>query len=449
MNRREHLTSTDYRDLARLRGLRTTCEGKRATLGLHERFANDEVFYTLLWELKTLFGIDRMPALPALLVSEEALMPLVGFTAQQVRQGVCQRGATTRQGERPPGPSSPETLAHNIVKLNLRDLESLFNGAIRALAQAGFFGKKVTGIVDATDLETTARYAGCGHATRKRKVTDNHGHRHAIEVTVYGWKLIVLIDARTKLPLAAKVVPIQGHETLLLRALVTQARTTLAGDARRHKVVFDTGVWDGTDLWWLDQRGITVVVPAQAKMAGTAEAQAQAAAGEGITAGRRAHTVRHGHGKTAWTARLETEVVGRTGWTTDDQYGPPEPARHANRRDFQAHPMNAGVVRQWQSQDDGPGGKTGFLTNAAVQRPLQPFDDDDDRRLMENRCIKAAKPPWDLGPPPQKTARAVRVQVMVTLLMFALATAYRLACERDARGGESIGWQRWRRQLLE
>jgi hypothetical protein len=41
------------------------------------------------------------------------------------------------------------------------------------------------------------------------------------------------------------------------------------------------------------------------------------------------------------------------------------------------------------------------------------------------------------------------VHVMFTLLMFALATAYRLQCEQAAVGGEPIGWQRWRRQLLE
>jgi hypothetical protein len=35
---------------------------------------------------------------------------------------------------------------------------------------------------------------------------------------------------------------------------------------------------------------------------------------------------------------------------------------------------------------------------------------------------------------------------MFTLLMFALATAYRLQCEREARGEEPVGW---RRQLLE
>jgi hypothetical protein len=33
--------------------------------------------------------------------------------------------------------------------------------------------------------------------------------------------------------------------------------------------------------------------------------------------------------------------------------------------------------------------------------------------------------------------------------MFALATAYRRQGEREALGGAPVGWQRWRRQLLE
>jgi hypothetical protein len=107
------------------------------------------------------------------------------------------------------------------------------------------------------------------------------------------------------------------------------------------------------------------------------------------------------------------------------------------------------VVRQWHSRDYGPGGKTVFLTNASVEKPLQPFDDYDARSLIENCCIKEAKQQWDLGHPPQKTERAVRVHVMFTLLLFALATAYRWQCEREAVGGEPVGWQRWRRQLLE
>jgi hypothetical protein len=72
-------------------------------------------------------------------------------------------------------------------------------------------------------------------------------------------------------------------------------------------------------VWWLAPQGILVVVPAKDTMAVTVDAQAHTAAGEGVTIGRRAHTVRHGHGKTAWTERLETAVAGIAGLTTADQ----------------------------------------------------------------------------------------------------------------------------------
>jgi hypothetical protein len=407
------------------------------------------VQYVLLYGVKTLFGIESMNALPSLLFSDEAVMQLVGFNAQQVRQGICQRGVTKRQGERLPGPICPDTLAKNIVKWNLRDLEAVFNGAIRALAKAGVFGAKVTGIVDGTDLETTEHYTGCGQVTRTVRIEDKRGRVHAIEVTVYGWKVLLLIDAVTTIPLAIKVGKIQDHEALWARALVTQAQMNLTGYARLHKVVFDKGFLDGTTLWWLDQHEIIFVVPAKDNMAVTADARAQAMAGEDITVGRRVHSVRYGQGKTAWTERLETEVVGIMGLTTYDQYGTPEHARQANRRDFQANPLKAVVVRKWQGKEYGPGGKTVFLTNAPVAKPLQVFDDYDDRSLIENCCIKEAKQQWELGHPPQKNERAVRVHVVFTLLMFALTTAYRLQCERGAMRGEPVGWQRWRRQLLE
>ena len=116
-----------------------------------------------------------MNALPPLLCSDAARMRLVGFNAPQVRHGSCQRGATTRQGERPPGPICPDTLAKNLGKWNLRALEAVFNGAMRALARAGVFGQRVTGLADGTDLETTARYTGGGQVSRTVRREDKRG----------------------------------------------------------------------------------------------------------------------------------------------------------------------------------------------------------------------------------------------------------------------------------
>jgi len=304
-------------------------------------------------------------------------------------------------------------------------------------------------MVDGTDLETTAQYEGCGPVTRKRQLTDTHGKVRDIEVTVDGWQVLVLIDAATKLPLAVQGVPIQAHEGLSLRALVTQARTNLAGAARRHKVVCARGFLAGTDLWWLDQHGLRCVVPATEDRAVTVDARALAAAGDGLPVGRRVHTGRHGQGQGAGSERRETEVVGLAGLTTDDHYGTPEHGQDHHRRDFEPNPIHAVVVRTWNGRDYGPGGKPVFLTNASVEQPLPPFDDDDDRRLIEHCCSKEAKQPWDLTHPPQKTARAVRVHVVLTLLMFARATAYRLRGAARETGTEPLGWQRWRRQLVQ
>jgi hypothetical protein len=181
----------------------------------------------------------------------------------------------------------------------------------------------------------------------------------------------------------------------------------------------------------------------------TADARALAAAGDGMTVGRRGHTSHHGQGREAWSERRETEVVGLAGLTTDDQDGTPEHERPHHRRDFSPNPIPAGVVRKWHGRDFGPGGNTVLLTNASVEQPLPPFDDDADRRLLEHGGMKEAKPPWDLKHPPQKTGRAVCVHVVFTLLLFALATAYRRRCEQHDTGTDPVGWQRWCRQLLQ
>jgi hypothetical protein len=82
-------------------------------------------------------------------------------------------------------------LADNIVKLNIRDLEALFNSAIRALAKAGVFAAKVTGIVDATDLETTEQSASqhpLPPCAMKRTVLDqcNPLNVHMLALSLWG-----------------------------------------------------------------------------------------------------------------------------------------------------------------------------------------------------------------------------------------------------------------------
>jgi hypothetical protein len=104
---------------------------------------------------------------------------------------------------RPPRGSSREsqfgcawdTLVNNMVEWHVRDVEGVFKGAIRTLAKAGGLGAKVTGTMDGTDLETTERYAGCGQVPRTVRIEGRRGQVDTIEVTGYGWKVPLLIDA--------------------------------------------------------------------------------------------------------------------------------------------------------------------------------------------------------------------------------------------------------------
>jgi hypothetical protein len=267
---------------------------------------------------KTLCGLERLHALPALWCREEARLRLVGFKAPQVRPGGCHRGRTKRPGERTPGPIGPETVAHNRVPCHWRALAAVCNGVVRALAKAGVVGKRGTGMADGPALETPERDQGCGQATRTRRSEEQWGRVQESEVSVDGWTVLLLLEAVTTIPLAVKGVQMQEHEARWTRALGSQARAQVAGSACLYKVVLAQGFWAGTDLWGLEQQGSRGGVPAQANMAVTAEARALAAAGEGVSVGRRVHTVRHGPGRPASRARLEPEVVGITGLPTEE-----------------------------------------------------------------------------------------------------------------------------------
>lgn len=279
--------------------------------------------------LQTVLGSERMQARPGLLLSDEARRHRGGCTAHPVRQGLCQRGRTQRQGERRPGPLCPATLAHTVGPGHVRDLEALCNGGMRAWAQAGVLGTRVPGMREGTDRETPHRDPGWGPVTRQRRSAEQWGRVPASEVTVDGWTVRVWIEAVTTRPLAVQGVPMPAQEARWPRALVPQRQAHLAGQTRLHTVVCERGLGAGPELGWLDQHGMPCVVPATDTRAGTADARARAAAGEGVTMGHRVHTVRHGPGHAAGTERLEPEGGAhgaddvRAGWDRGTRAPPP------------------------------------------------------------------------------------------------------------------------------
>ena len=381
------------------------------------------VQFVLLYMLKVLFGGQSMNELPHWLFSNVALMELVGFNARQVEEGLTKRGDAQRTSKPKQGPLSPQCLADNISKLTAEQLETLFNQMVQCVVRWGLLdGQRITAL-DGSKLPTPKTYEGCGKLKQTRSVkVKGQKERATEEYYLYGWKVLVLIDVPTRLPLAMKVVTIQEYEGRWLVPLLEQAQRNLGTRGHISTIVIDRGYLDGEDLWQVHSQGIIFVVVGKAHMAVTQDAQALA---KGERAQVRERVVRHGHGKTATEERLRTELVGIEGLTTYDAYGDPQQTQYAHRRDYQGQPINAVVVRRWDNRVPATDG-TVYLTNGSVRDPFVVFDRYDCRSVIENGIFKEGKYPWHLGHFPKRTEAAVFVHVHFTLLVMTLCTAFRL-----------------------
>ncbi len=232
------------------------------------------VQFVLLYFLKILLGAESMNELPRVLFSDLALMEMVGFNAHQCENGLTARGDAMRQKKKKQGPITAQCLAENICKLTQEEMERLFNQRRSFLARQGLFRGKLLVALDGSKLPTPKSYEGCGKVKQTRKVKVKGQKEEATEeYYVYGWKLLVLIEVQTRLPLAITVVHIQDYEGKWLVPLLKQAQQNLGSAAQIEKIVIDRGYVDGADLWSVHTQGIIFVICGKSNMSVTQDAQ--------------------------------------------------------------------------------------------------------------------------------------------------------------------------------
>jgi len=181
----------------------------------------------LTYHLKVLLGVGSIHRVPTQLFREWALLQLIGYTTTQLQSGFCQRGHLAA------GPMHPNTLADAVERLQPAELERLLNETVQRLRARGCFRtSRGHFALDASDLPTTKRYTGAGvKRYLERRVTKE---KQVVEVTrrVWGFKVLIVYEVHLRLVVAAKVVPIQEHESRYTRALVAQARANLEAGGR-------------------------------------------------------------------------------------------------------------------------------------------------------------------------------------------------------------------------
>jgi hypothetical protein len=412
--------------------------------------------YLMIYLVKIVYGIRYLEPVADVLFKNEALMKLVGFNAYQIKNGSCRRGKGRIKTGGPSTPICVDSLGNNIVKMSSRTAESLLNVSIRAISAVGAFGKKITGIIDTSFLQTTKDFLGCGRTVREREVW-SHKEKKAITIIeeIYGFKVAVMICSRSKIPLAVKFGKIEESDNSFTMKLIEQAKENLEGYAVIEKILIDKGFLDGEDLWQLNEDGIHFVVPAKKGMDILKDVYTIAGMKdkEHVFFGERIEKVRvKVRDERSRIIEGTTSAIGVSGLTSYDAYGPEGHDKKRHSKKFAPNPVNAVWVTSWakrpnQKADKGPV----YLTNMIVEEPLMIVGDYDDRSLIENGIFRTGKQDWHLKDPPKKTAHAFKIHIYLTFMMIALTTAFRefkIKEEEKEKKGIETGIKRYRRKIV-
>lgn len=379
------------------------------------------VLMILTYEVKQLMGISSMNQLEEHLFRDTALLKIIGFTARQIQEGFCQRGKGKHRG-----PMHRDTLGDFLSRFSSKEMDFILREAVRVLVKRKLIRGR-TYILDATDLPTTMRYKGCGMRKVVTKRRDKEGREVEVLKYVYGYKLLVLMEARQKIIVAARLVKIHEHEKPFTKELIREGQQRTGGAVR--VLLIDRGFIDGVLLWWLWKKmRIRFVIPARSNME--------------VSQDIRGFRSEKADGRWVFVQQSKkTRVMGVKGLLSYDQFGEEEHGKKKGRKDFRANPINGVMVLRWDGKDYEPGKEKVFLTNFSVSSPMKIIQRYDLRSEIENRGFRELKQGYHLLKYPQKTEAAVRAHAILTLVIYSLVNAYK--SEQGQRLAH-LGIRRWR-----
>jgi|MudIll2142460700_1097286.scaffolds.fasta_scaffold50460_1 hypothetical protein len=434
-----------------------------------------------IYLMRIIAGLPFFWHIDPVILHSQSLMRLVGFNGREVREGTSRRGVgekptdpekseptsdsvqssldgdneADQDSEQPTeirGPVCPEFIAGHICAILGKALEKLFNQTITILAANNFFPKKIHALLDASEIQSTEKCTGCGKVTKEKapELRRRKGRVRKILVTVFGFKIWVVWDSNSRLPLAMRFATIEVADIQLAQEVIQQAIDNLGNHAVIVSIAIDRGFTDGKLLWWLNTRNITFFIPAKTDM--DVYKDAISLVPDGATATRE-RTGTSGAGKNKVVVTDSWELVAIEGLTSAGYYGPLGSGSHQNNNDFIPNPINAVVVLHDPFKKNNPNTDTMvILTNGHLKNPFDVYDGYDARSEIENGLFREAKQAWFIQRPPRNTKDAFRAHVYLTILLMALTTAFRAWMEQQdklERKGRDTGIRKFREQVAE
>ncbi len=411
----------------------------------------------LIYVMRIVAGLQFFYHAGPVLLQSQSLMHLVGFNGHEVKQGVNRRSLDKSKTDWKDknntairGPVCPEFIASFIVAIAGKTLERVFNKIISILAANSFFPRKIKALLDASDLESTEQCKGRGAATKEKapELRRRGGRIKKSRVTVFGFKIWVVWDPNSGLPIAMRFAPIETHDVLLAKELIEQAIANLGEHALIVSSAMDRGFMCGKLLWWLNSRGIIFYIPAKSSQHVYADALSLVETGVRVTRERKRST---GHGKNRKQIIDTWEVAGLEGLTSAGFYSELGSGSHENRSDFMANPINAAVVLHDPYRENNPDVQPlVILTNGPVGKPLKVYDGYDARSEIENALFRELKQGWFIKRPPENSKAGFLVHAYLTILTMALTRAFRdwmIHQEERDDAGEDTGIRKFRQKV--
>jgi hypothetical protein len=411
----------------------------------------------LIYLMRMIAGLKFFYHIEPVLLQSQAIMQLVGFNGREVKQGVNRRGLdkTLKDYEEKSsnnirGPVCPEFVASFIVAIASKTLERVFNSIITQLAANSFFPRKIRALMDASDLESTQKCKGCGKVTKEKapELRKRKGRIKKIRVTVFGFKIWVVWDPTSGLPLAMRFATIEVSDITMAKEVIDQAILNLGDHASIVSIAIDRGFMDGKLLWWLNSLGITFFIPAKSNQTVYSDALSLINTGHRTKRERKRST---GHGKNKNEVTDVWDVVGIENLTTAGFYSKLGSGSHENKKGFKPNHLNAVVVLHDPYKANNPNVKTMvILTNGSVSSPLEVYDGYDARSEIENSLFRESKQGWFIKRPPENTKSGFLVHAYLTILTMALTRSFRdwmVQQEKLEDAGESTGIRKFRQKV--
>jgi len=414
-----------------------------------------------IYVMRIIAGCPYFWNIKPVLLQSQPLMRLLGFNARQIREGTSARGLHKSlngneqklddeiDGIR--GPVCPQFISFFISAILASALELFFNKIISILASHSFFPKNIHAVMDASEIQSTERCVGCGKVSKeKAPELRRRGKRiRKILETVFGFKIWVVWDSLSKLPIAMRFTTIEVPDINMAREVVQQAVDNVGDKVKIVSLAFDRGFVDGPFMWWLhkDMR-IRFYVPAKKNL--SVYEDALSLADSGIRA-KRERVRKIGKGKNSLAVIDRWDVVGIEGLTSAGFYGEKGSGSHENSNDFRPNPINAVVVLHDPFKENNPvSDPMVILTNGSVNEPLVTYDGYDARSEIENSLFREAKQAWFVERPPENTKNAFRAHVYLTIITMALTTAFRTWMDQQDKleqQGKETGIRKFREKV--